>query len=311
MGFADRWCVLDNDLAGQFVKHGSVVGFAEERHEVSGDRRADAIDADQFRMRVAGFISGGVHLVAQARERAVVPGQQPCRRLADLTNAERIDKTLEHDGAALVDGSHQLLHRLFAPTVALFDFVGVLFQTEKIGGAPDHPLRPELFNVLCAKPFNVEGVARHEMLEPFNRLRLTDQPARAAAHRLTGLAHRGRSAFGADFGKDIGFCARRAALQQHLNHLRDHVARALHDDAVANADIKRRDDIFVVQRGALNDHAAHAHRLQVSAPVRPTLMPIASTVVSACSAGNLCAIAQRGARLTWPNRSCSARRFTL
>ena len=43
----------------------------------------------------------------------------------------------------------------------------------------------------------------------------------------------------------------------------------------------------------------------VSAPVRPTLISIASTIVVACSAGNLCATAQRGERETKPSRCCS------
>ena len=41
----------------------------------------------------------------------------------------------------------------------------------------------------------------------------------------------------------------------------------------------------------------------VSAPVRPTWMSIALTMVAAFSAGNLCAIAQRGVRETKPSRS--------
>ena len=49
----------------------------------------------------------------------------------------------------------------------------------------------------------------------------------------------------------------------------------------------------------------------VSAPVRPTLMSIASTIVIAFSAGNLCATAQRGEREMKPSRSWSARSLTL
>ena len=49
----------------------------------------------------------------------------------------------------------------------------------------------------------------------------------------------------------------------------------------------------------------------VSAPVRPTWISIACTVVEARSAGNLCAVAQRGLRETKPSRSCKARPSTL
>jgi hypothetical protein len=49
----------------------------------------------------------------------------------------------------------------------------------------------------------------------------------------------------------------------------------------------------------------------VIAPVRPTWMSMAFSVVIAFSAGNLCAIAQRGLRETKPSRSCSFRSSTL
>ena len=49
----------------------------------------------------------------------------------------------------------------------------------------------------------------------------------------------------------------------------------------------------------------------VIAPVRPTCTVISSTIVSASSAGNLCAIAQRGARDTKPSSFCRAKLLTL
>ena len=49
----------------------------------------------------------------------------------------------------------------------------------------------------------------------------------------------------------------------------------------------------------------------VKAPVLPTCMSISRSVVSACSAANLCAMAQRGARLTCPSRCCQSCRLTL
>jgi hypothetical protein len=49
----------------------------------------------------------------------------------------------------------------------------------------------------------------------------------------------------------------------------------------------------------------------VSAPVRPTWISISSRTVVACSAGNLCASAQRGERETKPSRRCRSSRSTL
>jgi hypothetical protein len=49
----------------------------------------------------------------------------------------------------------------------------------------------------------------------------------------------------------------------------------------------------------------------VSAPVRPTWMSMAVSRVEAFSAGNLCAIAQRGLRERKPSRACRSRSSTL
>ena len=49
----------------------------------------------------------------------------------------------------------------------------------------------------------------------------------------------------------------------------------------------------------------------VSAPVRPTWISMSRNSVVACSAGNLCATAQRGLRDTKPSRSCQSSRSTL
>ena len=49
----------------------------------------------------------------------------------------------------------------------------------------------------------------------------------------------------------------------------------------------------------------------VMAPVRPTCTVISSTTVNASCAGNLCAIAQRGARETKPNSFCWLKALTL
>ena len=49
----------------------------------------------------------------------------------------------------------------------------------------------------------------------------------------------------------------------------------------------------------------------VMAPVRPTCTSMSSSTVVACSAGNLCARANRGERETNPSCSCKLRRLTL
>ena len=62
---------------------------------------------------------------------------------------------------------------------------------------------------------------------------------------------------------------------------------------------------FVIVTPPTNTGARRA--TGVKAPVRPTCISIPCTIVSASSAGNLCAIAKRGARETNPNSSCCAK----
>ena len=108
--------------------------------------------------------------------------------------------------------------------------------------------------------------------------------------------------------------------------LGNHVAGALDHHGVADADIDAvanwiavvadaLDVILIVQRGVLNDDAADRDRLEpatgVNAPVRPTWISMPLSTVIACSAANLCAIAQRGLRDTKPSRSCQSSRSTL
>ena len=77
---------------------------------------------------------------------------------------------------------------------------------------------------------------------------------------------------------------------------------------VAHADVLPRDLVLVVQGGVGDDDAADGHRPGGwrSASARLCVRPgfgSPRTVVIACSAGNLCATAQRGERETKPSRS--------
>ena len=111
-----------------------------------------------------------------------------------------------------------------------------------------------------------------------------------------------------------------------VDDLRDDVAGALDDDRVADAQVLAVADrlavgadpldvVLVVERRVGDDDAADGDRLEpatgVSEPVRPTWMSMPRRIVCACSAANLCAIAQRGLRETKPSRACRSRRSTL
>ena len=116
--------------------------------------------------------------------------------------------------------------------------------------------------------------ARHEMAQPLDLLRRADQPAGAAAHRLAVLAHR-MAAAGRALGRElVGLRGLRPLVEHDIDDLRDHVAGALDDHGVADADIGAAADrlavvadaldvVLVVQRRVLHHHAADRDRLQL------------------------------------------------
>ena len=63
--------------------------------------------------------------------------------------------------------------------------------------------------------------------------------------------------------EDVGLGAGGPLVEHDFENLRDHVARALHDDGVADAHVLARDLVLVVQRGVLDDDAADRDRLQL------------------------------------------------
>ena len=195
-------------------------------------------------------------------------------------------------------------------------------QREDVGRLHDAALVVEQLDLLLAQPLDVEGVARHEMLEALLGLRRTDQPAGAAPHHvgaaglLVGLAHRLAAARRADLGHLVGLGALGPLVEHDAHHLRDHVAGAAHDHRVADADVLARDLVLVVQRGVGDDHAAHRHRLELGgrrerAGAADLDARCRAAAWSPPAAGNLWAMAQRGARDTKPRRSCQSSRLTL
>ncbi len=172
--------------------------------------------------------------------------QQLGRRFADMADAQRIDETVERNVAARVDRGDQIFdHLVFLVVVALrfdglplaflgaplraqgramraqglADEFGLFGQPENIGRLLDQSLLVEQLDIGAAEPFDVEGVAPDEMLEPFDRLRRADQPARAAAIdiHLAGLlvyfAHGMAAADGTFVGELIGLGAPWAAFR--------------------------------------------------------------------------------------------------
>ena len=142
-------------------------------------------------------------------------------------------------------------------------------KSEDVGRRLDQTVVVEGLDVLLAEALDIEGVARHEMLQALDPLRRADQPAGAAPDRIllagdrVDLAHRMAAAGRADVGKGESFRALGPLLLNHAENLRDHVAGPLDDHGVADADVLARDLILIVQRRVLHHDAADGDRLEL------------------------------------------------
>src|SRR5215472_360117 len=136
-------------------------------------------------------------------------GDQPRRRLADLRDAERINKAIERDPATLVDRRDELFRADLAPSFAPGDDGGI--EAEDVAGPTDQPVFPERLEMPGAEPLDIETVAGDEMLEPLDRLRRANEPAGAPPRDHARLAHREAAADRAMIRKAIGLGIGRAA----------------------------------------------------------------------------------------------------
>src|SRR5207248_6686632 len=200
-----------------------------------------------------------------------------------MAHAEREDEALERNFTPPPDRLEQVAHRGLAVAFDFLelDLVVARFQREDIGGLLHPFLLEEEFDLLFAEAVDVEGATRGEQLQVLDLLVGTGELAGAAGARplFPGrglLAHH------------IGVQRARALLRElkrlrilrplvedDIDHLRNYVAGALHDDGVADPDVATvaqllavaadaLDVVLVVQRHVLHDDAADTGRLELA-----------------------------------------------
>src|ERR1700757_4794169 len=166
--------------------------LGKKAENVGGHVLADAVDVEEPGPCFAVRVLRRFHFAPPRGQRPVVAGEQSCGRLADLRNAESIDKTLERNSPALVDRGHKVARTEPAPTFTLGNHLRV--EAEDVARLADQPVLPKGSDVLFAEPLDVEAVARHKVPEPLDRLRGAYQSTGAAPRDLAGLAHRDAAA---------------------------------------------------------------------------------------------------------------------
>ena len=242
----------------------------------------------------------------------------------------RIDEAVERDRAPRLDGGDEVADRGLAVAVAVAQRRQRLLvpgQAEDVGRLLDQALVEEGLQLLDrpAPRCRRRGARR------------SGSGARCAGtgrrtRRCSGGSRRGSVALGvapwssrasgvcSGHGQWVGNANGSAPAGRSSRHdaddLRDHVAGALDDHGVADADVLAGDLVGVVQGGVLDHHAADRDRASAARPGSPRRCGRPgcrwrSRMVRACSAGNLRAIAQRGERETKPSRRCQSSRSTL
>src|SRR5262249_44596923 len=182
-------------LFGRRLADGAVVALAEMGGERIIHGVAALVDGVELGPRFLVAPGEPQTNVVECVPRAVGASQRPGGRLAHVADAERIDEALQPDLAPRLDRTKQVADRGLTKALVFFQFDGSVFclQREDLRRLPHPALFVEKFDLLLAQAVDVEGAARHEMLQMLDPLERTGEVAGATRHRA-GLAGSGRIA---------------------------------------------------------------------------------------------------------------------
>src|SRR6185437_5262248 len=275
--------VDDRHLPGEPLDDVAIVLLAEIAAHSLDHRVADLIERVHLGDRLLVALRDLQRGVVERVPRTVAARQRQRRGFADVTDAERIDETVEPDLAPGIDGVEQVLDRGLAIALDLFQFQlrVTRLQREDIARLLHPALVEEIFDLLLAEAVDVEGAAGHEQHQMLDLLERTGELAGAAGARALFAGcrlfahHVGVQRARALLRKVIFLRALRPFVDDDVDHLRDDVAGALDDDGVADADIAALaqalafaadalDVVLVVQRHVLHDDAADADRVELA-----------------------------------------------
>ncbi len=180
---------LRRHLGEKRIEHLLVVALLEELDHRLGDDGSDAADGGEFGMRLRGRIRSGFRGLAQRFE--AVPKWR-ASSFAEVSPTcgipSAIDEAIERDGTARLDRREEVACARLAPALAVCELLQAAlvarFERENVLRPRDQALGIEILDALAAETLDVEGVARHEMLQPLARLGRTDKAAGAATHRI-------------------------------------------------------------------------------------------------------------------------------
>ena len=209
------------------------------------------------RRRRADVRNGGELLLRCSHERVKrfkMRSQHLGRLLPHLTDTERAQQPRQTVFLALFQCLHQILRRFFAHPVERRD--RLRFEVVKLRRGADQSRVDERFAQRHAEA--VHRVARSEMRNVPQPLRRAFR-ARAAQRHAVLVADDRRAALRATLRHMKRHGIRRALVPHDGEHLRNDLARLLHQHRVADAQIELVDEILIVQRGVRHRRPGQTH----------------------------------------------------
>ena len=216
--------------------------------------------------------------------------------LADVPDPQAVDQTPQLAILAALDLADEIRRRLLAHPFERRQLIGSetvdvrIARHKAVGNQP----RDQRFS----QPFDVHSVARREMLEA----RAAASPDTTCSRSATPLRLSARTSSRWHRGQCLGISQRAERPDRpghNTNDLGNDVARLFDDDAIAVADVLPRHLVRVVQGRHRHGRPGDEDRLQNGerrdgAGAADVDVDLLMRVVSACSGGNLKAMAHRG-----------------
>ena len=186
--------------------------------------------------------------------------QDARRRLADLADAKREDEPFKPDLASRLDGRQKVADRNITIAVKFGHFGAPGRKAEDVGRSSDPAELDELVDLAGAKPLDIEGIARDEMLQPFEALSRAFEAVGTASHRLALGPVCRCPAFRTCLGENKLGAFGGPRLRNHPHNLRDHITGPLDHHPVADTDVLAANFILVVKRRVRDNNAPDGDR---------------------------------------------------
>ena len=160
------------DACGQPLDKAAVVRLAEVFGKAIGDGITNLTEGIHPAVRCS-VVCGELRAsLVKGLPGPIATGEETSRGLTHVRDAERVDETFQRDGAARSDRVEQLAyrHRSMALPFLEPNLVVARFESEDVGRFLDPALREEEFDLLVPESVDVEGAARCQVLQVFDRL---------------------------------------------------------------------------------------------------------------------------------------------